>query len=137
MGRAARNVNAEVILYADRVTESMQRAIDETARRRALQLEYNQTHGITPRTVQTAISMGIEDEIAAHKFAAEAAGVKGDDFVTEETLEELHALMLRLAAEQKFEEAAQVRDQIARLKGETVMTPQVKKPRGRRKRTNG
>ena len=45
--------------------------------------------------------------------------------------------MLRLAAEQKFEEAAQVRDQIARLKGETVMTPQVKKPRGRRKRTNG
>jgi excinuclease ABC subunit B len=79
--------------------------------------------------------MGIEEEIAAHKMAQEAAGLKADEYVTEELLEELHARMLQLAAEQKFEEAAQVRDEIARLKGQPVATPQVKKPRGRRKRT--
>jgi excinuclease ABC subunit B len=135
IGRAARNVNAEVILYADRVTDSMQRAIQETQRRRELQLRYNAEHGITPETVKSAINMGIEEEIAAHKMAQEAAGLKADEYVTEELLEELHARMLQLAAEQKFEEAAQVRDEIARLKGQPVATPQVKKPRGRRKRT--
>src|SRR5205823_5061692 len=91
IGRAARNVNAEVILYADKVTDSMQRAMGETQRRRELQTEYNTEHGITPRTVQSAIENVIEEEIAAHKMAQEAAGLKADDYVTEEYVQELHA----------------------------------------------
>lgn len=134
IGRAARNVNSEVILYADRVTDSMQRAIDETNRRRELQLKYNADHGITPETVKSAISMGIEEEIAAHKFAQEAAGQKAEDYVTQEFLEELHGEMLAAAANLEFERAAQLRDRIAELKGQPVASPQAKKPR-RRKRS--
>ncbi len=133
IGRAARNVNAEVILYADKMTESMQRAIDETRRRRALQLEYNAAHGITPQTVRSAIGAGIEEEIAARQFVAEVAGRPAESYVTEEYLEALHAEMLAAAANLEFERAAQLRDRIAELKGEPTAAPQVKKPR-RRKR---
>ncbi|HWY87185.1 MAG TPA: excinuclease ABC subunit UvrB [Gemmataceae bacterium] len=131
IGRAARNVNAEVILYADKVTNSMQRAMDETERRRHLQLGYNKEHGITPETVRSVISSGIEEEIAARKMVAEVAGQ--DNYVTEEYLEELHGEMLSAAANLEFERAAQLRDKIAQLKGQPTMAPQAKKGR-RRKR---
>jgi len=133
IGRAARNVNAEVILYADHVTQSMQRAMDETARRRELQTKYNEEHGITPRTVISAIKNSIEDEVAAHKMAQEAAGKVETDYVTEEYLEELQAEMLKAAQELDFERAAELRDRIAKLKGEPVASVQVKKKRGGRK----
>jgi excinuclease ABC subunit B len=138
IGRAARNVNAEVILYADHVTESMQWAIDETTRRRQLQQEYNTTHDITPRSVKTAISSVIEDEVAAHQLAVEAAGVAPADYVTEEYLEELQKEMLAAAENLEFERAAQIRDRIAKLKGEpTAVAPQVKKRRGRKPPRHG
>jgi excinuclease ABC subunit B len=133
IGRAARNVNAEVILYADHVTESMKRAMDETARRRELQARYNTEHGITPRSVKSAIVSVIEDEVAAHQLAAEAAGVAKEDYVTEEYLEELQKEMLAAAENLEFERAAQLRDRIAQLKGEpTAVAPQQKKRRGRK-----
>jgi len=133
IGRAARNVNAEVILYADRMTDSMQRAMDETARRRELQTAYNLEHGITPTTVVSAIKSVIEEEIAAHEMAQEVAGQEAKDYVTAEYLEELQVEMLKAAQELDFERAAELRDKISKLKGEPVASPQ-KKPKGRRRR---
>ncbi len=135
IGRAARNVNAEVILYADKTTPSMHRAIEETRRRRDIQLEYNRVHNITPETVKSAISSGIEDEIAAHKFVQEVAGQGSKDYVTAEYLEELHGEMLAAAANLEFERAAELRDRIAKLKGQPTMAPQATKPRRGRRRT--
>jgi excinuclease ABC subunit B len=133
IGRAARHVNAEVILYADKVTDSMRFAMDETQRRRELQLAYNAAHGITPESVRSTISMGIEDEIAAHRMVAQVAGQQPDNYVTEEYMEELHAEMLQAAANLEFERAAQLRDRIAQLKGQPSAAPQAKKRRGRRR----
>jgi excinuclease ABC subunit B len=134
IGRAARNVNAEVILYADRVTDSMQRAIDETNRRRELQVKYNEEHGITPETVRSAISTGLEEEIEAHKFAQEAAGLAAENYVTAEYIQSLHDEMLREAEAQNYERAAELRDLIDRLQGKPVATPQ---PRGKKGKVKG
>jgi excinuclease ABC subunit B len=117
IGRSARNVNAEVVLYADKVTESMQRALDETNRRRALQREYNTQHGITPETIKKAIRRGIEEEVAAQRVVQEAVGsATVEQFVTQEYLNELEAEMLRAAEQLDFERAAKLRDQIVSLK---------------------
>jgi excinuclease ABC subunit B len=132
IGRAARNVNAEVILYGDKVTDSMQRAMDETKRRRDIQLAYNVEHGITPETVRSVITKGIEGEIEAHELAQKVAGKETDDVVTAEFLEELQKEMLAAAESLEFERAAQIRDKIAQLKGEPTASPQ-KKPRRKKK----
>lgn len=117
IGRTARNVNAEVILYADQMTDSMQRAIDETQRRRALQLAYNQEHGITPATIQKAIRRGIEEEIQARRVVREAIGAAQDQqFATREYLQELEAEMLAAADALDFERAGQLRDRILQIK---------------------
>jgi excinuclease ABC subunit B len=134
IGRAARNVNAEVILYADRVTDSMQKAMDETQRRRTLQLAYNKEHGITPETVKSSITAGILEEIQARQFVAEAVGEKAENYVTQEYLEELHNEMLAAAANLEFERAAQLRDKIAELKGEKSAAPQGTPKRRRSRR---
>ncbi len=130
MGRAARNVNAEVILYADRVTDSMARAMGETGRRREVQLAHNAEHGITPRSIVSAISRGIEDSIADP--LPEATGMSAEQVVTTEYLAELHREMLEAAENMEFERAALLRDKIAESKGEKVAKPQVKTQRGGR-----
>lgn len=117
IGRAARNVNAKVILYADKITNSMQRAIDETRRRRAIQERYNREHDITPETIRKSIRVGIEAETAAHRLANEAVGrTKESEIVTEEYINELQAEMIAAAKTLAFERAAAIRDRIDRLR---------------------
>ncbi|MEP3479426.1 MAG: excinuclease ABC subunit UvrB [Fuerstiella sp.] len=117
IGRSARNVNAEVILYADKVTNSMQKAIDETNRRRAIQIAYNEKHGITPETVQKAIKKGIEEEIQARKVEQSAGGYESEEqMVTDDLIRELEAEMLKAAEDLDFERAAMLRDKVHRMK---------------------
>jgi excinuclease ABC subunit B len=117
IGRAARNVNAKVILYADRVTNSMQRAIDETTRRRILQEEYNRAHGITPETIKKAIRGGIEDYAAAHARANAAVGMSDEtQYITAEYINELEQEMYEAAQAMEFERAAILRDRITKMR---------------------
>ncbi|VTT99696.1 excinuclease abc subunit b : UvrABC system protein B OS=Planctomyces brasiliensis (strain ATCC 49424 / DSM 5305 / JCM 21570 / NBRC 103401 / IFAM 1448) GN=uvrB PE=3 SV=1: ResIII: Helicase_C: UvrB: UVR [Gemmataceae bacterium] len=124
MGRAARNVNAEVILYADTVTDSMSRAMNETNRRREIQLAYNKEHGITPKTVTTAIKNAIEEEIESHQLAqAAATGTAGGPAEMEltvalEYVQQLYAEMLETAKALDFERAQLLRDQIVKLEAD-------------------
>jgi excinuclease ABC subunit B len=117
IGRAARHVNAKVILYADRVTDSMRRTIEETRRRRQMQEEYNREHGITPETIRKEIRHGIEAEAAAHVRANAAVGRSDEaQYITEEYLSELEAEMLAAAEGLEFERAAALRDRIQQMR---------------------
>ena len=116
IGRAARHVNAQVVLYADNVTKSMQKALDETLRRRALQLAYNQEHNITPESVVKAIRRGIEEEVQAKSEARKAVGRDEETDASEEYLNELEAEMLAAAENLEFERAAALRDRIMQLR---------------------
>jgi excinuclease ABC subunit B len=117
IGRSARHVNAEVVLYADSITNSMQRAIDETNRRRTIQLAYNAEHGITPETITKAIRRGIEEEIQARAEVRKAVGRDEETDATEEYLAGLEAEMLEAAEGLQFERAALIRDRINQLRG--------------------
>ncbi len=117
IGRSARHVNAEVILYADMVTNSMQRAMEETARRREMQMQYNRDHGITPESIHKAIRRGIEEEIEARQIVRRAGGIENETtYVTQEFVNELEAEMMAAAERLEFERAAQLRDRIVQLK---------------------
>src|SRR6185295_10229131 len=117
IGRAARNVNAKVILYADRVTDSMRNAMDETSRRRALQEKYNTEHGITPETIKKNIRAGIEEAVQAHRQANAAVGRADESvYITEEYITELEGEMFAAAKDLDFERAAALRDRITQLR---------------------
>jgi excinuclease ABC subunit B len=120
MGRAARNVDGKVIMYADTITASMQRALDESERRRAKQIAYNEEHGITPQTIRKAV----REVIRFHEQAAQKAErTVPEGIVAELAAADLDALLEALedemrsaAAELEFERAAELRDEIAELR---------------------
>ncbi len=117
IGRAARNVNSKVILYADTITESMRNAIEETDRRRRRQEEYNKEHGITPQTVRRNITAGIQAAADVRKKVRELVRkeVPGE-IITEEFIKNLEEEMLHAAETLEFERAASLRDRILRYK---------------------
>lgn len=140
-GRAARNVNGKVIMYADTITESMQQTIDETSRRRSIQLKYNEEHHITPKQIvkeiKQVLPQGKGEETAMGRVAAqntgapraymepEAGAFAADPIVRSMTTEQLQQsidhtteLMKQAAKELDFIQAAQYRDEIIRLQGE-------------------
>ncbi|HUU93355.1 MAG TPA: excinuclease ABC subunit UvrB [Phycisphaerae bacterium] len=122
IGRCARHASAEVILYADTMTGSMTRAIDETDRRRAKQAAYNAEHGIKPETIRKAIRSGIEAEVEGRRAARRAVRLSEKDFARTELVRELEAEMHRAAERLEFERAAELRDRIQELLHETQTT---------------
>ena len=121
IGRTARNVNAEVILYADEVTQSMQRAMDETERRRKIQHEHNKQNNITPQTIRKGIRKSIEDESASKKIARQMVKEDETEYVTQEYIRELEEDMLQAARDLNFEKAAEIRDRVLKLQSEMGM----------------
>jgi excinuclease ABC subunit B len=120
IGRAARNLNGRVILYADKITEAMRGTMDETTRRRAKQVAYNTAHGITPVSIRKAITEGIEGIIRMRRAEEEATGMAEEKLVSAETIREMEEEMERMAGELRFEEAAKLRDHILQLQGKNV-----------------
>ncbi len=115
IGRAARNTDGMVIMYADRITESMARAINETNRRRKLQIEYNRVHGITPQTIVKNIHKTLEITRVAEEDQDYATGISSVEEINE-LIKELEKQMKAAAKALEFEKAADLRDRIARLK---------------------
>ncbi|MEO0966215.1 MAG: excinuclease ABC subunit UvrB [Planctomycetota bacterium] len=117
IGRAARNVNAFVVLYADKITPAIQAALDETTRRRDKQLAFNAEHGITPKTIKKAIRMGLEIELRARRTAMKALNeVDEKQYDRAELIAELERQMLDAAQALEFEKAAQLRDKVKQIK---------------------
>ena len=123
IGRAARNVNGRAILYADRITDSMKRAMDETARRRAKQTAFNLAQGITPRGIHKQVREMIDgvvsdktakDDLRLAQQAAEVEGLSEKDL--SKRIKQLEKQMLEFARNLEFEKAARIRDQLAQLR---------------------
>ena len=129
IGRAARNVDGRVIMYADGLTDSMRRAIDETNRRRVIQQAYNETNHITPQTVRTAIRQLME----VSRAPSEDASAGMDEEERAMAIDRLEEQMLAAAGNLDFEKAAKIRDQLLQLRGEKPMATGEQSRMGRRK----
>jgi excinuclease ABC subunit B len=115
-GRAARNINGTVIMYADTLTGSIKNAVSESDRRRKLQLEYNKKNKITPRSIQKAIRQGIEDLEVAEEYVADLTGQNREEYELSRYIAELEYEMELAARNLQFEKAAGIRDKIKELK---------------------
>ena len=118
IGRAARNERARVILYGDVITGSMERAIDETNRRRKIQKQYNDEHGIVPKTIRKGLGTTVEEEVRARVEQVEETGTDLPDQQRAEMIDQLEQQMLEAAQALDFEKAAALRDRVRRLRGE-------------------
>jgi len=116
IGRTARNINATVFLYADTVTQSMQKAIDETNRRRKIQLKYNKEHGIKPETIRKEIRRSLTEQIKARRTAREAIRFGDSEYDKVQLASQIEKEMLEAAEALDFERAAFLRDQLRELK---------------------
>ena len=116
IGRCARHVNAQVYLYADKITDSMRQAIDETTRRRKTQLAYNAEHGITPQSIRKAIRSSLFQQTQARHIAAAAMGGGQEELDRCDLVMDLETQMLEAAEALEFERAAAIRDRIKELK---------------------
>jgi len=116
IGRTARNINATVFLYADTVTKSMQKAIDETNRRRTIQFEYNKKHNITPETIKKEIRKSLAERIKARHTAREAVSFADNEYDKVELANQIEREMLEAAQALDFERAAFLRDQLRELR---------------------
>ena len=112
IGRAARNTDGTVIMYADELTESMEKAISETNRRRKIQQEYNEKHGITPKTINKSVRDSISIT-AVEDIGVEYKLEESDDI--KQVISKLTDEMLKYAADMEFEKAAELRDKIREL----------------------
>ena len=115
-GRAARNINGIVIMYADTMSPAMKSAIDECERRRKIQTAFNTKHGITPTTILKAINLGIEEFAQAEAVVMEATGQTEEEFAHATYLSDLEQQMESAARNLEFEKAAKIRDKIKELK---------------------
>ena len=115
-GRAARNIDGQVIMYADTITNSMKKAIEETNRRRKKQLEFNKKNNITPKSIQKAIKDGIEIANKAKDVTLEVAGQNEDEYEVDTLIAELQREMEVSARNLQFERAIELRDRIKQLK---------------------
>jgi excinuclease ABC subunit B len=116
IGRTARNVDAKVILYADTITNSMKKAIDETNRRRKIQIEYNEKHGIEPETIKKEIRKSLTEQIRARQTARDAVRFEEAEYDKVELASQIEKEMLEAAENLDFEKAAKLRDQLKELK---------------------
>ena len=118
IGRAARNVDGHVIMYADTMTDSMQKAMDETERRRKIQMRYNEEHGITPQTIKKAVRdlISISKKVDAEEMRLEKDLESMSREELEKTAKELTKRMKKAAAELNFEAAAELRDKLVEVK---------------------
>jgi len=118
IGRAARNVDGHVIMYADTITDSMRKAMDETARRRAVQTAYNEAHGITPQTIKKAVRdlISISKKVAAEELRMEKDPESMSKTELEKLIKDVSKQMRKAAADLDFETAAMLRDKMIELK---------------------
>ena len=118
IGRAARNADGHVIMYADTITDSMRMALDETARRRAIQQKYNEEHGITPQTIKKSVRdlISISKEVAKEEMQFTRDPEEMDKEELEKTIDKIKKKMEKAASELNFEAAAEYRDKLIELK---------------------